>query len=74
MKVYRLFRHNEKENFTMGYYATEKLAKNALKELSDAYTIDWIVDFNLEKGVLICQRKGYSNMCYAIEDIDVIEE
>ena len=73
MKIYRLFRHNEKENFTVGYYATEKLAKEALKDLTICYS-DWYINLNEEKGVMQCLKKGYEMVCFAIEDIDVIEE
>ena len=75
MKVYRLFRHNECENFTVGYYASEKLAKKALKDLSISYAdlYDYI-NLNEEKGVMQCLIKGYEMVGFAIEDIDVIEE
>lgn len=73
MKIYRLFRHNEHENFTVGYYATEKLAKEALKDLTNCYS-GWYINLNEEKGVMQCLKKGYEMVGFAIEDIDVIEE
>lgn len=77
MKIYRLFRYNENEheNFTMHYYATEKLAKDALKNLSISYAnlYDYI-NLNEEKNVMQCFKKGYEMVGFAIEEIDVIDK
>ena len=75
MKIYRLFRHNECENFTMDYYATEKLAKKALKDLSISYAdlYDYI-NLNEEKNIMQCFKKEYERVTFAIEEIDVIDK
>ena len=59
----------------MHYYATEKLAKNALKNLSISYAdlYDYI-NLNEEKNVMQCFKKGYEMVTFAIEEIDVIDK